>query len=199
MGVLTLPQPEQRTRERIIVGAADLIRRRGLAGSTVRDLAAHSGAPLGSTYHYFPRGKQQLAAEAVRFAGDLVSRVLEHELQAGPAAGVRAFLGLWRQTVVDSDFAAGCPVLAVAVEEPPGDGDPEAITAAAEVFAAWESLLSASLREHGVSPRQAAGLATLVVASVEGTVAMCRAKRDIGPLDDVAARLDALLGAAVAS
>ncbi|SEH00235.1 DNA-binding transcriptional regulator, AcrR family [Nonomuraea solani] len=181
------------SRERIIMGAADLIRRRGLAGSTVRDLAAHSGAPFGSTYHYFPEGKQQLAAEAVRFAGDLVSRVLERELRAGPAAGLRAFLGLWRQTVLDSDFNAGCPVLAVAVEEPPGEGGSPAITAAAEVFTAWEGLLSAALREDGAGGEDAARLATLIVAAVEGTVAMCRAKRDIRPLDDVAAQLELLV------
>jgi|SRR5215471_4356081 len=181
------------SRERIVVGAADLIRRRGLAGSTVRDLAAHSGAPLGSTYHFFPRGKQQLAAEAVRFAGELVSRLLGRELAAGPVAGLRAFLALCRQTVIDSDFKAGCPVLAVSVEEPPAEGDPEAIAAAAGVFTAWEELLAASLREHGAATEQAEQLATLIVAAVEGTVAMCRAKGDIQPLDDVAAQLEALV------
>ncbi|MFF3665710.1 TetR/AcrR family transcriptional regulator [Microtetraspora malaysiensis] len=174
------------------------IRRRGLAGSTVRDLAAHSGAPLGSTYHYFPRGKQQLAAEAVRFAGDLVTRILEKELEAGPVAGLRAFLALWRKTVIDSDFTAGCPVLAIAVEEPPNDAAPEAITAAAEVFTSWEGLLSASLRDRGAVPEQAARLATLIVAAVEGSVAICRAKRDIQPLDDIAAQLEILVHAAIA-
>ncbi|KAB2346525.1 TetR/AcrR family transcriptional regulator [Actinomadura rudentiformis] len=181
------------SRQRIVVGAADLIRRRGLAGSTVRDLAGHSGAPLGSTYHYFPRGKQQLAAEAVRYAGDLVQTYLRRELHAGPIAGLRAFLGLWRQTVLDSDFRAGCPVLAVAVEEPPADGAPEALNAAAEVFAAWQQMLSTSLRENGVEPDQAGQLATLIVAAVEGTVAMCRAQRDISPLDEVTAQLEALI------
>ena len=190
-----MTQRDPRTRERIIIGAADLIRRRGLAGSTVRDLAAHSGAPLGSTYHYFPRGKQQLAAEAVRFAGDLVVRVLERELQTGPVAGLRAFLALWRQTVLDSDFTAGCPVLAVAVEEAPADGDPEAIIAAAEVFTRWQSLLSASLHEHGVPLDEASRLATLIIAAVEGTVAMCRAQRDIQPLDDVTIQLETLVTA----
>ncbi|MEU6040219.1 helix-turn-helix domain-containing protein [Actinomadura sp. NPDC047616] len=185
------------SRQKIIAGAADLIRRRGLAGSTVRDLAGHSGAPLGSTYHYFPRGKQQLAAEAVRYAGDLVAGILEQELKAGPAAGLRAFLALWRQTVLDSDFRAGCPVLAVAVEEPPADADPEAARAAAEVFAAWQRLLAASLRDHGADPHQADQIATLVVASVEGTVAICRAQRDITALDHVAAQLERLVHSAV--
>jgi AcrR family transcriptional regulator len=194
-----MSRQEPQTRERIIIGAADLIRRRGLAGSTVRDLATHSGAPLGSTYHYFPRGKQQLAAEAVHFAGDLVSRVLRRELAAGPVAGLRAFLALWRQIVLDSDFSAGCPVLAVAVEEPPTDTDPEAINAAAEVFTSWENLLAASLHDHGAAPDQAAQLATLIVAAVEGTVAMCRAKHDITALDAVATQLETLVTTAISS
>lgn len=181
------------SRRKIIAGAADLIRRRGLAGSTVRDLAAHSGAPLGSTYHYFPRGKQQLAAEAVRYAGELTGSILQQELKAGPAAGVRAFLALWRRTVLDSDFRAGCPVLAVAIEEPPADTDPEAVRAAAQVFTTWQHMLAGSLREDGTPPEQAARLATLIVAAVEGTVALCRAQRDIRPLDDVARQLDQLL------
>lgn len=184
------------SRQRIVIGAADLIRRRGLAASTVRDLAEHAKAPLGSTYHYFPRGKQQLAAEAVRFAGDLVLLTLDREHQAGPVAGLRAFLALWRETVISSEFRAGCPVLAVAIEEPPADGDPEAITAAAEVFAAWQDMLAGSLRAHGADHDQARRLATLIVAAVEGTVAMCRAGGDIRPLDDVATELEALVAAA---
>lgn len=176
-------------------GAADLIRRRGLAGSSIRDLATHSGAPLGSTYHDFPRGKQQLAAEAVRFAGARVTTMLSSSLAADPSAGLATFLALWRHTVIESDFAAGCPVLAVAIEEPPADGDAEAITAAAEVFTAWEDLLATSLRDHGVTADVARQLATLIVAAVEGTIVICRARHDIQPFDDVAAQLRSLVNA----
>ncbi|MFC3997353.1 TetR/AcrR family transcriptional regulator [Nocardiopsis sediminis] len=184
-------------RRRMVAGAADMIRRRGLASTSVRELAAHAQTPLGSTYHYFPGGKQQLAAEAVRFAGGYVSATLTRELAAGPVAGLRAFLDLWRATVLDSDFRAGCPVLAVAVEEQPAQAESGAVAAAAEVFAEWEALLARSLVGQGVAEDRAARLATLVVAAVEGTVAMCRAKRDIRPLDDTAAQLEELLAAAV--
>jgi AcrR family transcriptional regulator len=184
------------SRERIVAGAADMISRRGLSATSIREMAKHAEAPLGSTYHYFPEGKQQLATEAVRFTGEWVARSLRKELEAGPAAGLSAFLDLWRGIVVGSDFHAGCPVLAVAIEEPPADGVPPALVAAAEVFEQWEALLAASLREHGAESEQAAQLATLVVAAVEGTVAMCRAKRSTQPLDHTAAQLQALIAAA---
>ncbi|WP_079049905.1 TetR/AcrR family transcriptional regulator [Streptomyces torulosus] len=184
------------SRERIVAGAADMISRRGLSATSIREMAKHAEAPLGSTYHYFPEGKQQLATEAVRFTGEWVARSLRKELEAGPAAGLSAFLDLWRGIVVESDFHAGCPVLAVAIEEPPADGVPPALVAAAEVFEQWEALLAASLREHGAESEQASQLATLVVAAVEGTVAMCRAKRSTQPLDRTAEQLQALIAAA---
>ncbi|MEU6083075.1 TetR family transcriptional regulator [Streptomyces sp. NPDC047108] len=190
-------QPSQDVRGRIVAGAADMIRRRGLNATSVRTLAKHADAPLGSTYHYFPEGKQQLATEAVRFAGDLLSRTLRRELAAGPAAGLRAFFALWRETVLDTDFRAGCPVLAVAIEEPPEGETPAVLTAAAEVFSAWEALLADSLREHGADAHQAEQIATLVVAAVEGTVAMCRAKRSIEPLDRTAEQLQALVSSVI--
>ncbi|MGW0948922.1 TetR/AcrR family transcriptional regulator [Streptomyces sp. NPDC002623] len=181
------------SRERIVAGAADLISRRGLNAASIRNLAKHAGAPLGSTYHYFPEGKQQLATEAVRYAGGAVARILRKELDAGPVAGLRAFLALWRGIVVESDFRAGCPVLAVSVEEPPADEIPPALTAAAEAFEGWERLLDQALRDRGADPEQAAGLAALIVASVEGATAMCRAKRSVRPLDQIAQQLETLV------
>ncbi|MFI6578159.1 TetR family transcriptional regulator C-terminal domain-containing protein, partial [Nocardiopsis sp. NPDC050513] len=74
---------------------------------------------------------------------------------------------------------------------------PAALRAAAEVFDTWQDLLAASLREHGAEREEAARLATLVVAAVEGAVAMCRAKRSTEPLDRTAEQLEALVIAAV--
>ncbi|QYN34058.1 TetR/AcrR family transcriptional regulator [Pseudonocardia sp. DSM 110487] len=183
-------------RQQIVAGAADLIRRRGLAGTSIRGLAEHAAAPLGSTYHYFPGGKQQLAAEAVRFAGDQVAGTLRAALEAGPVDGLRAFLALWWKILTRTGFRAGCPVLVVSVEEPAGD-ESAPREAAAEAFRAWEGMLADSLREHGADARDAEELATLVVAAVEGAVAMCRARRDTGPLDRVAARLELLVSEVV--
>ncbi|MCX5390616.1 TetR/AcrR family transcriptional regulator [Streptomyces sp. NBC_00094] len=194
---MTEPNPQAQARERIVAGAADMIRRRGLSATSIRETAKHAKAPLGSTYHYFPGGKQQLSTEAVRYAGDVIARSLRKELEAGPVPGLRALLDLWRRTVVGTDFHAGCTVLAVAIEEPPVAEVPPVLAAAAEVFEQWEELLAASLRAHGVERGRADEIATLVVASVEGTVAMCRAKRSTEPLDRVARQLEAVVAGAV--
>ncbi|MGW0460240.1 TetR/AcrR family transcriptional regulator [Streptomyces tendae] len=185
------------SRERIVAGAADMISRRGLSAMSIREMAKHANAPLGSTYHYFPQGKQQLAAEAVRYTGELVSASLRKELEAGPAEGLRAFLALWRKIVVSTAFNAGCPVLAVAIEEPRDGEVPPALAAAADVFTEWETLLADSLSDHGADREQAAQVATLIVAAIEGTVAMCRAKRSTEPLDRTATQLQLLIDASI--
>ncbi|MFB7216124.1 TetR family transcriptional regulator C-terminal domain-containing protein [Streptomyces sp. NPDC056255] len=120
-------------------------------------------------------------------AADIHPAVLLHPLERP------RHLRLVQRAVVGTDFRAGCTVLAVAIEEPPTDEVPPVLTAAAEAFDQWEDLLTASLKEHGVEPDHAAQIATLVVAGVEGTVAMCRAKRSTEPLDRVARHLEEVL------
>ncbi len=180
------------SRARMVAGAADMISRRGLNATSVRELAKYTRAPLGSTYHYFPGGKYDLATEAVRWADDLTTRILRDELRAGPVAGLGAFLTMWRKVVLDSDFHAGCPVLAVAVEDLPEDQSAPR-QAAADAFTGWAALLAESMTEHGADPSDAQSAATLIVAAVEGTVAMCRAQRSIAPLDQVATELTRLV------
>nr|WP_231895846.1 helix-turn-helix domain-containing protein [Gordonia sp. LAM0048] len=181
----------------MVAGAADLLGRRGLRATSVRELAKHSGAPLGSTYHYFPGGKSQMAVEAVQFADALVTTTLTEELStSGPVAGLRSFIDLWRQVVVDSEFRAGCPVLAVSVEEPDGPDDTP-LRAAASAFTGWVGLLARSLTEHGVAAIEAERIATLIVASVEGTVAICRAQRSTDALDRCADALEAIVRATI--
>lgn len=81
-------KPSPAARERIVAGAADMISRRGLNATSIRETAKHARAPLGSTYHYFPEGKQQLATEAVRYTGEWVAQPAAQG--AGGGAGRRA-------------------------------------------------------------------------------------------------------------
>ncbi|WP_454852472.1 TetR/AcrR family transcriptional regulator [Promicromonospora soli] len=184
-------------RTRMVEGAADLMSRRGLGAASMRDLARHAGTPLGSTYHYFPGGKLQLALEAVRLTDERVSARLRQAFERGPAAGVREFLALWRQIVINSDFEAGCPVLSVAVTEPRTGEAAEAVAAAGDAFAHWCDALSTSLREHGAPAPVAESLALLIVTSVEGSVAICRAEGSTRALDLVAQTIEGLIESAL--
>ncbi len=186
-------------RHRLVVAASDMLRRRGLHATSIRDLAKHADAPLGSTYHYFPGGKPQLVKEALHHAGGTIHEILRRKLEAGPVEGLLAFIALWRETLTSSDFQAGCPVLAVAAEEASDDDGHRLLETAAAVFSGWEELLAETLMRHGTDTRKACDLAILVVAAVEGATILCRAKHDPGPLDAVGRQLEALLTANAAN
>ncbi|WP_245568587.1 TetR/AcrR family transcriptional regulator [Nocardia concava] len=170
-------------RDRMLVTASELFRERGIAGTALMDIVDRSGAARGSIYHFFPGGKAQLALEATERAGRefgamITSLVAEH----GPVAAVGAFTDYFRQYLLDTDFQAGCPVAAAAME----NGETlQARDAAGESYVAWEATLANALWQHGVSQRRAATVATLAISAIEGALILSRAQRDLGPLDRV--------------
>jgi AcrR family transcriptional regulator len=181
------------SRARMVRSAALLFRERGYSATGFRDVIAHSGAPRGSIYHHFPGGKAQLAEEAVAYASDaVVAQIDALARERDPSSLLEAFLAPWRETLQRSDFRAGCPVVAIAVET---GVPPQLAAAAAAAFERWEARLAARLRDAGVPAARCAGVAALAVAGVEGAIVLCRARRDTAPLDRVAAELMATIAA----
>jgi len=173
----------------VIDAAAQMLARVGLNATSIREVTKLAEAPLGSTYHHFPGGKQELLARATQMAGDKVEALLVELLRGGAVPGLQQFLAMWRERLLRTQFRAGCPVLAAAVEEPVEAVASQPRAAAAEVFARWQGHLGQAFVADGHAPEQAAALASLVIASVEGAVAMSRALQDIAPFDQVAAQL----------
>lgn len=175
------------TRSRMIHGAALLVGTRGAASMSLRELAKEAGVPIGSTYHHFPGGKQQLVEEAVRYIGAGINRRIEQSRERG-AGVLEEFVEAWRRVLEESDFRTGCAVLAVATED-----DPALREVATKVFDSWQQTLTDVLVESGFDPQRAPRVALVVVAAIEGAVALCRAEQSIRPLEEVAAELRDLM------
>jgi TetR/AcrR family transcriptional repressor of lmrAB and yxaGH operons len=180
------------TRTRMIRGAARMVGTHGAGGTSLRELAREAGVPLGSTYHHFPGGKHQLVEEAVRSIGNHIARIIESARQAGAGDALEALTAEWRVVLEGSGFRTGCAVLAVATED-----DPDLRSLATEVFASWQEQLASVLTDAGVPPARAPRLARMMVAAMEGAIALCRAERSIAPLEEVTAELRALVATAV--
>jgi AcrR family transcriptional regulator len=182
----------EKTRKRMVRGAAQLLRERGYTGTGFREVIERTGAPRGSIYHHFPGGKAELAGEAVDWVGGLARGAIEQSFaEGGPIAGLRAFVELWRADFERSGYRAGCPIVAVAVET--HDDAPELLDSAARAFDAWRAAFADSLRTAGVAHPRADRIAALVVAAVEGAIVLSRAERNPSPLLDVAAELEDLV------
>ncbi len=195
----------------MIAGAAEMIARRGVSATSVREVVRYTETPRGSIAHHFPLGKQQLIEEAVAFAGTAIATPMNKMLQEeGSVEGVRLFIAFWRKHLERTKFGSGCPVLAVCLEEASDmqggascEGDTgeqvRLLDIANSVFDAWRSIIVEALQRDGVSASRAESLATLCVAAIEGTVALCRASRNVQPLDDVGAELTLAISVAVES
>ena len=77
------------TREAILTAAAELMRHKGYGAVGMKDIAAASGAPIGSLYHHFRGGKVQIAREALVNAGAayalLIPSIVDEHTDLGAA------------------------------------------------------------------------------------------------------------------
>ncbi|WP_433005265.1 TetR/AcrR family transcriptional regulator [Kribbella sp. CA-294648] len=176
----------------MVLSTADLLREYGASATSIDRVLAHSGAPRGSVYYHFPGGRAQLIEEAVALAGDFIADMIDTAMRADDAVeAVEAFFELWRDLLVNSDFRAGCPIVAVAVET--NDDAPQLVQSTAVVFTRWQEALAGLFVRHGLAAERSKRLATFIIAAVEGAVIMSRAERSLAPLEAAAGEIRDLL------
>ena len=178
------------TRETMIRCAATLIGTSGVAGASFSDVLEVSGAPRGSIYHYFPDGKRQLTEEAVRWTSVQILGYLATGPVDSPRAVLQHFVDLWRRAVIASDGATGCAVAGVAIDT---DADEPMMTTVRDVFRSWIDALAVRLRVAGLDDDRATSVASLVIAAMEGSLILCRAERNVAPLEAAAREIDRLV------
>ena len=172
-------------RRKMIVGATQLLARRGLQATSFAEVLEHTGAPRGSVYHHFPDGKDQMVGEAVDLAGAFLVGLLDKRAGASALAVTEHFLAIWRGVLAQSTCESGCAVLAVAV----ATDSPALLDRAAAVFRQWRERLADLLEQGGLARKDARRFATVLIAAAEGAVVMSRAEHDLEPFDTVARQL----------
>jgi AcrR family transcriptional regulator len=171
-------------RARMVRSAATLIRERGVYGTGLRQVVAHSGGPRGSLGRFFPGGKTQLVTEAIDVAlaeifGDF-ERMLS-EAETFPEA-ISVIVTPWRRLLVDHDFALGCPLAATICDAADND---RLRTHVSEKFAGWRAPVADVYIRFGAPRAEAEAHATVLMAALEGALILARAQRNIEPLNTV--------------
>lgn len=176
-----------KTKDRMVASAIVLLREQGVAGVTVDAVLAHSAAPRGSVYHHFPGGRAELVLTAGRTAADYITQLLHEAADTEDLdEAVGTFVRFWRTALEQSDYRAGCPIVALAT----GNRDlPEGDELVRETFLAWRTTLGGLLLKAGRDPERAEAEATFIVAAIEGAVVMCKGLKSPAPLDDAAEML----------
>src|SRR6478735_3396019 len=128
-------------RSRMVRSAATLIRERGIHGTGLREVVAHSGGPRGSLGRFFPGGKTQLVTEAIDVALAEIFCDFERTLSKAETfpEAIRVIVAPWRRLLVDHDFALGCPLAATICDAADND---TLRSHASDRFAWWRAVVT---------------------------------------------------------
>ena len=165
------------TRERIVETSAELFRRQGYAATGIKQIVTQAQAPFGSLYHFFPGGKEQLAAESIRASGAIYELLVPAVFDPAPdvVSAVRAFFAGAAEHVRATDYADACPIATIALEV--SSASEPLREACAEVFESWIAAGSARFVAAGLSEPTARELAIGMFAALEGAFVLARAVR----------------------
>lgn len=175
-------------RERMVAGATTLLATKGLQATSFSEVIELTNTPRGSIYHHFPGGKDELVLAALEeFRGKMLDRIGEDH--PGPEAVLKAVVAAWRRLLSSSQASTGSAAVAVTVAT---DAD-ELLTAAAEVYQAWQQCIAGQLEAGGLTRKQAQRFAALTLATVEGAVVVARARRSLEAYDQAVGLLPRVL------
>ncbi len=140
-------------------------------------------APFGSLYHFFPGGKEQLGAEAIRLSGKTYELLIPAVFGPAPdlVTGVRMFFAAAGEHLRDSGYEDACPIATVALEV---SSTSEMLRqACADVFDSWVDAGTQLYERSGLSPKRARELTIAMINALEGAFVLARAQRSTEPLE----------------
>ena len=186
------------TKDRIVGAGAELFRRQGYTGTGVKQIVAEANAPFGSLYHFFPGGKEQLAAEVIRWSGGMYAQMVLEVI--APAKNLLDLVDLFftgaAEHLRETNYEDACPIATVALEV--ASTSEPLREATAEVFDSWIDALTARFAAEGLAANVARDLSISMLMTLEGAFILSRAKRTTEPLEVAGRTMTEVVGNALA-
>jgi AcrR family transcriptional regulator len=180
------------TRQRIIDGAAEVIRESGVEAATLDVIRLQTATSKSQLFHYFPEGRQELLLAVAAFEAD---RVLSDQQPYLSALTSWEAWQKWRSAVIGRYRRQGrtCPIAVLMSEL--GRADPASQEITRSLLMRWRTELAAGVRamQAGatrgplIDPDRYAGA---LIAAIQGGVAILLAT---GSSTDLESALDLLL------
>jgi len=174
-------------RDNAIATAERLFRIQGYTATGLAQILEESGSPKGSFYFHFPRGKTQLAEEAIDgYVGRRIA-VLRN-ISTNTTGDARNFIcqlfDTFAAEMVAADFQYGCLMQNLANELPALD--PELTARVARGFVDSTEIVVQHFRQCGFGPGRASATAASLVAALEGARTIARLERTPAIFDALA-------------
>ncbi|SME93462.1 transcriptional regulator, TetR family [Tistlia consotensis] len=153
---------------------AEVFREHGYEGASLTLIGEATGLGKGSLYHFFPGGKQEMAAAVLAEIDGWFEREIFAPLRSAqpPAAGIAAMFD-----GVEAYFRSGrrvCLVGAFAL----GDARDRFAEPVRGYFSRWIKALATALTREGHEVAEARRLAEGAVAGIQGAIVLARALDD---------------------
>nr|WP_241755454.1 TetR/AcrR family transcriptional regulator [Actinomadura sp. RB99] len=162
------------TRDRIVEGAAQVVRERGVAFATLEDIMARTRASKSQLFHYFPAGKDELLLAIAQYEADQV--LDDQQPYLGRLDSWDAWRR-WRDVVVERYEEQGdqCPLGSLFLQV--GRATPGARAIVVELMDQWQASLAAGVRALQAAGHLPAGVdadrrAAALLAGIQGGVAI---------------------------
>ena len=165
------------TRERIVDVSAELLRRQGYAATGVKQIVRAARAPFGSIYHFFPGGKEELGAAAIRRSGALYEELIPAVFDPAPdlVSAVHDFFTGAAALLEESEYQDACPIATVALEV--SSTSDTMREACADVFERWIAAGVPRFTAEGLDEETARELVIAMIAALEGAFVLARASQ----------------------
>jgi AcrR family transcriptional regulator len=131
------------TRQRIVEGAAALIRDRGAANVSLDDIGALSSTSRSQLFHYFPAGRSDLLLAVARHEAEQV--LADQQPMLGDLTGWARWQA-WRERVIERYRAQGQTCALSALTTQLGLADPATREVVTELYDRWLGYLRAGVQ-----------------------------------------------------
>jgi TetR/AcrR family transcriptional regulator, lmrAB and yxaGH operons repressor len=179
-------------REKILTTASRLFQFQGYHATGLNQILKESGAPKGSLYYYFPKGKEELALESIKIASEFIQRKVKDILEkiSDPVEAMESiFKNLAR--IIDEGDLENISIGLISLETYRSN---ECLRQACkDVYEAMENIYTEKLIQSGFHKDKAKEVAILIQIMIEGAINISLTKKDISPLLIVADQVSILL------
>ena len=181
------------TKEKFIETASKLFEIKGYNATGLNEILAESGAPKGSLYYHFPKGKEQLALESIILAGQKIKANLKRNLEniEDPVEAI-AYNMEHLATIIDNEQRTRDMSISLLALETYLTSE-LLRTACEEVFTALENMYSEKLIQSGINKEKARELGCVIGAMIEGGITLSLTRKNGNSLRLVAKQIPALI------
>lgn len=181
------------TKEKLIETASKLFEIKGYYATGLNEILTESGAPKGSLYYHFPKGKEQLALESIISEGEKIKTKIKNALDSieNPVDAIVANIENIA-TIIDNEYKTNDMSIGLIALETYLTSE-VLRRACEEVFTSLEDIYAEKLIKAGMNKDDAYELGSVIATMIEGGIIYSLVKKSGKPLRLIAKQISKLI------